>query len=154
MIRRPPRSTLFPYTTLFRSLAREVGDRVREGHGAVRVEDRHDRPVHDRDPVGDLFDVRHGRREADEQDVLRRVDDDLLPDRAAPLVAHVVALVQHDVAEVVEGKRVPCAKLLEQLHHPTQYHGWSARPAMAMTVFPPALLPAPGSREYTRQDAP
>src|SRR3712207_7826285 len=24
MIRRPPRSTLFPYTTLFRSLAREV----------------------------------------------------------------------------------------------------------------------------------
>src|SRR2546427_9363863 len=27
MIRRPPRSTLFPYTTLFRSLA------IREGHG-------------------------------------------------------------------------------------------------------------------------
>src|SRR6266849_9776401 len=26
MIRRPPRSTLFPYTTLFRSLARAVGD--------------------------------------------------------------------------------------------------------------------------------
>src|SRR2546426_7520819 len=25
MIRRPPRSTLFPYTTLFRSLARETG---------------------------------------------------------------------------------------------------------------------------------
>src|SRR2546428_10310884 len=25
MIRRPPRSTLFPYTTLFRSCAREVG---------------------------------------------------------------------------------------------------------------------------------
>src|SRR2546427_2449077 len=25
MIRRPPRSTLFPYTTLFRSLARAVG---------------------------------------------------------------------------------------------------------------------------------
>src|SRR3712207_9003721 len=25
MIRRPPRSTLFPYTTLFRSLARESG---------------------------------------------------------------------------------------------------------------------------------
>src|SRR3712207_7924176 len=27
MIRRPPRSTLFPYTTLFRSYAREVGNR-------------------------------------------------------------------------------------------------------------------------------
>src|SRR3712207_8235718 len=26
MIRRPPRSTLFPYTTLFRSERREVGD--------------------------------------------------------------------------------------------------------------------------------
>src|SRR5256885_16580342 len=28
MIRRPPRSTLFPYTTLFRSLAREFGIRA------------------------------------------------------------------------------------------------------------------------------
>src|SRR5438045_8026860 len=27
MIRRPPRSTLFPYTTLFRSEARRLGDR-------------------------------------------------------------------------------------------------------------------------------
>src|SRR3712207_6870929 len=27
MIRRPPRSTLFPYTTLFRSVAGEVGQR-------------------------------------------------------------------------------------------------------------------------------
>src|SRR5258708_29572943 len=45
MIRRPPRSTLFPYTTLFRSPGREHGDRTREarrigggpggqGHGA------------------------------------------------------------------------------------------------------------------------
>src|SRR2546427_12447935 len=31
MIRRPPRSTLFPYTTLFRSLAQvELGDRLAE----------------------------------------------------------------------------------------------------------------------------
>src|SRR2546426_5650296 len=29
MIRRPPRSTLFPYTTLFRSLFEQVPDRVR-----------------------------------------------------------------------------------------------------------------------------
>src|SRR3712207_7586273 len=28
MIRRPPRSTLFPYTTLFRSTSVKVGDRV------------------------------------------------------------------------------------------------------------------------------
>src|SRR2546426_6546998 len=39
MIRRPPRSTLFPYTTLFRSVEREhrvVGDRLE--HSAVRQE--------------------------------------------------------------------------------------------------------------------
>src|SRR2546426_6998224 len=35
MIRRPPRSTLFPYTTLFRSLAGPV---VRLHMGAVRVD--------------------------------------------------------------------------------------------------------------------
>src|SRR5256885_6785820 len=39
MIRRPPRSTLFPYTTLFRSLhAREIGG----GHDAARrVDEAH-----------------------------------------------------------------------------------------------------------------
>src|SRR5256885_7283739 len=37
MIRRPPRSTLFPYTTLFRSLAPREGEQaVRQGGGAVR----------------------------------------------------------------------------------------------------------------------
>src|SRR5256885_9346382 len=30
MIRRPPRSTLFPYTTLFRSKGAEIGDVVRQ----------------------------------------------------------------------------------------------------------------------------
>src|SRR3712207_8339173 len=43
MIRRPPRSTLFPYTTLFRS-----GVAVEEAHGLeveADVADRHDRPV-------------------------------------------------------------------------------------------------------------
>src|SRR5260370_22427456 len=31
MIRRPPRSTLFPYTTLFRSFGEVVGERIVEG---------------------------------------------------------------------------------------------------------------------------
>src|SRR2546423_3495556 len=31
MIRRPPRSTLFPYTTLFRSRCRSCGRRIRTG---------------------------------------------------------------------------------------------------------------------------
>src|SRR2546422_3144806 len=36
MIRRPPRSTLFPYTTLFRSAARDAGRPAREeGRGRV-----------------------------------------------------------------------------------------------------------------------
>src|SRR3712207_8932112 len=35
MIRRPPRSTLFPSTTLFRSL--QVGEEVGEGHPVQRV---------------------------------------------------------------------------------------------------------------------
>src|SRR5256885_12243089 len=42
MIRRPPRSTLFPYTTLFRSSPRRDARRVprREGRGADRRGDR------------------------------------------------------------------------------------------------------------------
>src|ERR1041384_8731389 len=39
MIRRPPRSTLFPYTTLFRSMGEEPiagTDRPADGEGAVR----------------------------------------------------------------------------------------------------------------------
>src|SRR6266511_6326554 len=37
MIRRPPRSTLFPYTTLFRSLSRRKGLDIRDQPGAERV---------------------------------------------------------------------------------------------------------------------
>src|SRR2546430_12064104 len=39
MIRRPPRSTLFPYTTLFRSarIADQNRDRRREGQGGKRA---------------------------------------------------------------------------------------------------------------------
>src|SRR5215204_2627758 len=44
MIRRPPRSTLFPYTTLFRS-PRHRGDRVRArvdpGDARIRIDDPH-----------------------------------------------------------------------------------------------------------------
>src|SRR2546422_4360375 len=40
MIRRPPRSTLFPYTTLFRSRHR-AGLRDRPAHGAPDERERH-----------------------------------------------------------------------------------------------------------------
>src|SRR2546429_6069319 len=49
MIRRPPRSTLFPYTTLFRS---ETEDPLRGGHGGLHdrvlrpeVADRQEKPI-------------------------------------------------------------------------------------------------------------
>src|SRR2546429_2305690 len=55
MIRRPPRSTLFPYTTLFRSLVRHIGHqpqvpvaqpRGRAGRvGPLQVEDGHAGPL-------------------------------------------------------------------------------------------------------------
>src|SRR2546429_6042906 len=42
MIRRPPRSTLFPYTTLFRSPAEHAGEAcVDIGDGPVAVGDHH-----------------------------------------------------------------------------------------------------------------
>src|SRR5258706_4488940 len=37
MIRRPPRSTLFPYTTLFRSELLRVDEPARRGPGALRA---------------------------------------------------------------------------------------------------------------------
>src|SRR3712207_7525490 len=40
MIRRPPRSTLFPYTTLFRSPGLRAGRRVRPAAPDVRQADR------------------------------------------------------------------------------------------------------------------
>src|SRR2546426_3585542 len=53
MIRRPPRSTLFPYTTLFRSVARTQGERLarreapltRDGPRRVPLDDLCDDPV-------------------------------------------------------------------------------------------------------------
>src|SRR2546430_12894701 len=52
MIRRPPRSTLFPYTTLFRSGGRP--DLVGSGGALLRralARERHDRPAHRRLPL-------------------------------------------------------------------------------------------------------
>src|SRR3712207_6985557 len=64
MIRRPPRSTLFPYTTLFRSRVRAVPDLRRAGDGGVRavrdgvVREEQRRPV----PGIDVRPLEHGDR--------------------------------------------------------------------------------------------
>src|SRR4051794_41331190 len=47
MIRRPPRSTLFPYTTLFRS-REQPGERDLGGGGAMALGDRGERRLLDR----------------------------------------------------------------------------------------------------------
>src|SRR5688572_32741696 len=56
MIRRPPRSTLFPYTTLFRSLPRSEQDvlhAVHEGHGAISRGEGHVQKASYSAPPGD-----------------------------------------------------------------------------------------------------
>src|SRR2546422_6331313 len=44
MIRRPPRSTLFPYTTLFRSRDEAAARRLRDGSGGARPVPRNGAP--------------------------------------------------------------------------------------------------------------
>src|SRR3712207_7006661 len=63
MIRRPPRSTLFPYTTLFRSRGRRrVALPRRQPHRAVALPDRRRRD--DRGPLGEPVAARGGRGRA------------------------------------------------------------------------------------------
>src|SRR5256885_9968845 len=50
MIRRPPRSTLFPYTTLFRSLARAGRGPGRDRGAADRAPPERDLDLHRRHP--------------------------------------------------------------------------------------------------------
>src|SRR2546427_5525856 len=78
MIRRPPRSTLFPYTTLFRSL-----DRVSRA--------RHPRPLETRDRVQKLELNGHGQGSGQPVDVELvgvepfRLEEDLMPLRVGEL---------------------------------------------------------------------
>src|SRR2546422_5799940 len=73
MIRRPPRSTLFPYTTLFRSLllvaTQLVGERVVLLAGAAARAGAGDGPDGDLAP---LHPDQHFRRAADQRDVVER----------------------------------------------------------------------------------
>src|SRR2546430_7587612 len=66
MIRRPPRSTLFPYTTLFRSVEAERGDDQTQLRDVVR-EDRV-RPARLREPL------QSGKRVAEQLPADLRVD--------------------------------------------------------------------------------
>src|SRR3712207_8729372 len=68
MIRRPPRSTLFPYTTLFRSdqqVDEEHKPRQRGGHWPFRQDPESDRHVHQYEKEPPPF--REALREREEQ---------------------------------------------------------------------------------------
>src|SRR2546426_9615390 len=75
MIRRPPRSTLFPYTTLFRSRLREElasdvaprrAERLEDADLARALGDAHQHDVHDHDAAHDDPDRHHGRHDRED----------------------------------------------------------------------------------------
>src|SRR3712207_8507727 len=78
MIRRPPRSTLFPYTTLFRSrppgLDRRDGRRHERAGGTAHERRHHQRPPRpaEQDQAGSLSPVRPGRSEKDTSELQSR----------------------------------------------------------------------------------
>src|SRR3712207_9392080 len=87
MIRRPPRSTLFPYTTLFRS---PVGEEARAGPAGERV-----------DAQVQLVDQAVGEHRVDQRDAAADVDvaGDLVLELADP-----VGVVGADDVRVVDRK--------------------------------------------------
>src|SRR3712207_7992096 len=95
MIRRPPRSTLFPYTTLFRSL---------------RVVERGE--MRDRTSAHEQHLERPRRPERDERDeALVRADDALLP---LQLQLEVVLRSEEHTSELQSRQYLVCRLLLEK----------------------------------------
>src|SRR3712207_8101001 len=64
MIRRPPRSTLFPYTTLFRSDERQLRARPRDGGGRGGLLLRQPRELVE-ERLGGIAELEDGRADAD-----------------------------------------------------------------------------------------
>src|SRR2546422_4169931 len=92
MIRRPPRSTLFPYTTLFRS---EQGEQ--RGHGAVHLRDG------ERDAIGSEA---HGAHAGQRREVFRR--------RRRPRAARAVRRSEEHTSELQSRLHLVCRLLLEK----------------------------------------
>src|SRR2546426_3826884 len=114
MIRRPPRSTLFPYTTLFRSrvvAVGNVGDPVRLGFGYGTWTTQTAGSV-DEIPLHEGIPARVGAGGGGGQVRVRVRDGDLLgPERLAVLVAH-----RHRQLPIGD----PVAALGEDLYHPVR----------------------------------
>ena len=77
---------------------------VVEPDRTAKLDDRCRRAAHGLDPRRKLGGVAHGGGQADQADVGRQVDDHLLPHGAAVGVLEEVHLVEHDEAEVVQGR--------------------------------------------------
>ena len=86
------------------AVASPVADRVEVGelHGTGGLDDDAGRAPDRLEPAPDLVAVGDRGREADEGDVGREVEDDLLPHRAPERVLEVVDLVEHGDGEVGE----------------------------------------------------
>ena len=78
---------------------------VHELDGAPFLDDRFGLAAHRLHPRRDLLGVRDGRRQRDDRDLGRQVDDHLFPHRAAGRVLEVVHLVEDRVAQALEGRR-------------------------------------------------
>src|SRR3712207_8188539 len=91
MIRRPPRSTLFPYTTLFRSPGERVGHGLAEHDGSERLAGR--------------------RRERDAEHRVARRDEEPRP--GLPDHGHAVRSEEH-TSELQSRQYLVCRLLLEK----------------------------------------
>src|SRR3712207_7561959 len=101
MIRRPPRSTLFPYTTLFRSRQSRPGRRVGDARGAERAEVAHEEVVE-----GSIA------REGPAKPRLRRREPD--PARPAPQAARRHLRSEEHTSELQSRQYLVCRLLLEK----------------------------------------
>src|SRR3712207_8822515 len=99
MIRRPPRSTLFPYTTLFRSGAHDAARREPEEHDQADGDER----------------ARAGRRDAEHE-----ADDDAHDDGADLLLAGERS--EEHTSELQSRQYLVCRLLLEKKKQQTRSH--------------------------------
>ncbi len=92
---------------------------VVEPDRATALDDRRRRSTYGGDPVRQLVDVADRRREADEANVLWKVDHHLLPDRAPIGILEEVHFVEHDETEVVQEPRAAVDHVAQDLggHH-------------------------------------
>ena len=111
-----------------RGVSRRVEERMQhvvdgephlERHRALGARHGLDGAAQSRHPRRHLGDVADRRRQADQADVPRRLDDQLLPHGAARVVVDVVDLVEDDVADTVDARGLVVQHVAQDLggHH-------------------------------------